>query len=231
MAARPVLAPLARAAGLERLRIASYQAVSGSGLAGVRELASQVRAVVAQEADGHPMEGLAHDGSAVSFPAPVKYVAPIAFDVVPIAGALVDDGSGETDEEQKLRNESRKILGLPDLAVSGTCVRVPVFTGHALAIHAEFARPLTPAEATALLADAPGVVLADVPTPLAAAGTDPSLVGRIRVDQSVPDGRGLALFVAGDNLRKGAALNAIQIAEIVAADIAELALLEAAADA
>jgi aspartate-semialdehyde dehydrogenase len=223
MAAMPVLKPLADAAGLERLRVTTFQAVSGSGLAGVSELADQVRAAVSQD-----FERLAHDGSAVTFPEPVKYVAPIAFDVVALAGSIVDDGSGETDEEQKLRNESRKILSLPDLAVAGTCVRVPVFTGHSLSIHAEFANPITPEQATALLASAPGVRLVDVPTPLAAAGADPSLVGRIRQDQSVPDGRGLVLFVSGDNLRKGAALNAIQIAELVAADIAELATLEAA---
>jgi aspartate-semialdehyde dehydrogenase len=223
MAAMPVLKPLSDEAGLERLRVATYQAVSGSGLAGVQELASQVRTAVEQD-----FEALAHDGSAIDLPAPVKYVAPIAFDVVALAGSLVDDGSGETDEEQKLRNESRKILGLPRLAVAGTCVRVPVFTGHSLAIHAEFARPITPERARELLAGAPGVRLADVPTPLEAAGIDPSLVGRIRTDQSVPDGRGLVLFVSNDNLRKGAALNAIQIAELVAADLAELAALDAA---
>ncbi|NLF04802.1 MAG: aspartate-semialdehyde dehydrogenase, partial [Actinomycetales bacterium] len=153
----------------------------------------------------------------VTFPEPVKYVRPIAFDVLPLAGSIVDDGSGETDEEQKLRHESRKILGIPDLLVSGTCVRVPVFTGHSLSINAEFASPLSPEKAVELLRDAPGVALSDVPTPLEAAGQDPSFVGRVRVDQSVPDGRGLALFVSNDNLRKGAALNAVQIAELVAA--------------
>jgi aspartate-semialdehyde dehydrogenase len=193
--------------------VSSYQAVSGSGLAGVEELAGQVRAVV----DG--IEQLVHDGSALAFPAPDKYVAPIAFNVIPLAGSLVDDDSGETDEDQKLRNESRKILGIPDLAVSGTCVRVPVFTGHSLSINAEFARPLTPARARAILADAPGVQLADVPTPLAAAGIDDTLVGRIRQDPGVPDRRGLALFLSGDNLRKGAALNTIQIAELLAAQL------------
>ncbi|MGW2093734.1 aspartate-semialdehyde dehydrogenase [Promicromonospora sukumoe] len=223
MAAMPVLSPLAQAAGLERLRVATYQAVSGSGLAGVAELAGQVRAAVGQE-----IEGLVHDGGSVDLPDPAIYAAPIAFNVLPLAGNLVDDGSGETDEEQKLRNESRKILGLPDLAVAGTCVRVPVFTGHSLSVHAEFARPITPDEARKLLADAPGVQLVDVPTPLAAAGADPSLVGRIRQDQSVPDGRGLVFFVSNDNLRKGAALNTIQIAELIANDLAELAVLDAA---
>ena len=211
MAAMPVLKPLHDEAGLVRIVASTYQAVSGSGLAGVRELATQARAVIDEA------EQLVHDGGALDFPAPDKYVAPIAFNVLPLAGWLVDDGSGETDEDQKLRNESRKILGIPDLLVSGTCVRVPVFTGHSLSINAEFCRPLLVERAAELLADAPGVKLVDVPTPLAAAGVDESLVGRIRQDPGVPDGRGLALFVSGDNLRKGAALNTIQIAELLAA--------------
>ncbi|GAA0999087.1 aspartate-semialdehyde dehydrogenase [Nocardiopsis tropica] len=209
MAAMPVLKVLHDEAGLQRLIVSTYQAVSGSGLAGVEELATQVRAGV----DG--AEKLVHDGSAVTFPEPVKYVAPIAFNVVPLAGSLVDDGTGETDEDQKLRNESRKILGLPELLVSGTCVRVPVFTGHSLSINAEFGAPLSVARAQELLADAPGVKLAEVPTPLAPAGADESLVGRIRQDPGVPEGRGLALFISGDNLRKGAALNTVQIAELL----------------
>ncbi|MFW0793576.1 aspartate-semialdehyde dehydrogenase [Gordonia sp. CPCC 205515] len=209
MAAMPVLKPLHDAAGLQRLIVSSYQAVSGSGLAGVDELASQSRAVI------DDVEKLVYDGSSVTFPAPNKYVAPIAFDVIALAGALVDDGSGETDEDQKLRNESRKILGLPDLLVSGTCVRVPVFTGHSLSINAEFANPLSVQQAQEILSAAAGVELTDVPTPLAAAGGDNSLVGRIRQDPGVPDGRGLALFISGDNLRKGAALNTIQIAELL----------------
>lgn len=209
MAAMPVLKVLHDAAGLTRLIVSTYQAVSGSGLAGVEELATQVRAGI----DGS--EQLVHDGSAVTFPDPVKYVAPIAFNVIPLAGSLVDDGSGETDEDQKLRNESRKILGIPELLVSGTCVRVPVFTGHSLSINAEFERELTPTQATELLGTAAGVTLADVPTPLAAAGADDSLVGRIRQDPGVPGNRGLALFISGDNLRKGAALNTIQIAELL----------------
>ncbi|HEX6888170.1 MAG TPA: aspartate-semialdehyde dehydrogenase [Candidatus Nanopelagicales bacterium] len=212
MAAMPVLRPLHEAAGLRRLVVSSYQAVSGSGLAGVEELASQIAAAATQD-----MTGLTYDGQAVTLPAPVKYVAPIAFDVVPLAGTLVDDGSGETDEEQKLRNESRKILGIPDLRVSGTCVRVPVFTGHSLSINAEFAEPISPARARELLAGAPGVAWSDVPTPLQAAGADPSFVGRLRQDPGVPDGRGLAMFIANDNLRKGAALNAVQIAQLLAA--------------
>ena len=161
------------------------------------------------------LAGLAFDGHAVAWPEPAKFARPIAFNVLPFAGALVDDGDGETDEEKKLRNESRKILGIPDLLVSGTCVRVPVFTGHSLALNLEFARPISAARATELLAGAPGVALSDIPTPLQAAGEDPSYVGRIRPDQSVPDGRGLALFVSNDNLRKGAALNAVQIAELL----------------
>ena len=196
-----------------RLVVSSYQAVSGTGLAGVVELADQARAVI----DG--AEQLVQDGSALEFPEPKAYVAPIAFNVIPLAGKLVDDDSGETDEDQKLRNESRKILGIPDLLVSGTCVRVPVFTGHSLSINAEFAQPLSPARAREILAGAPGVKLVDVPTALASAGVDESLVGRIRRDPGVPDGRGLALFVSGDNLRKGAALNTIQIAELLAAEL------------
>jgi aspartate-semialdehyde dehydrogenase len=210
MAAMPVLKPLHDQAGLVRLITSTYQAVSGSGLAGVEELAAQVSAVAARASE------LTHDGSALTFPAPAKYVAPIAFNVLPMAGSIVDDGSFETDEEQKLRNESRKILDIPALLVSGTCVRVPVFSGHSLSINAEFAAPLSVEQATELLSNAPGVQLADVPTPLAAAGKDPSYVGRIRTDPGVPDGRGLALFVANDNLRKGAALNAVQIAELIA---------------
>jgi aspartate-semialdehyde dehydrogenase len=210
MAAMPVLKVLHDDAQLVRLVVSSYQAVSGSGLAGVAELAEQARAVI------DDAEQLVHDGGALDFPEPKTYVAPIAFNVVPLAGSLVDDGSGETDEDQKLRFESRKILGIPDLAVSGTCVRVPVFTGHSLSINAEFARPLSPERARELLDGAPGVKLVDVPTPLAAAGVDESLVGRIRQDPGVTDGRGLAMFVSGDNLRKGAALNTIQIAELLA---------------
>ena len=130
-----------------------------------------------------------------------------------MAGFLVDDGAEETSEEHKLRDESRKILEIPDLAVSATCVRVPVYTGHSLAINAEFERDVPPERAREVLAGAPGVALTGVPTPLAAAGADPTYVGRIRRDPGVE--HGLALFVSGDNLRKGAALNAIQIAEML----------------
>jgi aspartate-semialdehyde dehydrogenase len=210
MAAMPALKPLHVAAGLRRLVVSTYQAVSGAGSAGVEELDEQARKVV----DG--AAALTFDGRSVEFPPPVKFSRPIAFNVLPLAGKLVDDGSGETDEEQKLRNESRKILEIPDLAVSATCVRVPVFTGHSLSINAEFDRELSPGEATAILAAAPGVVLSDVPTPLEAAGQDPCYVGRIRQDRSRDDARGLVLFVSNDNLRKGAALNAIQIAELLA---------------
>ncbi|GAB3618027.1 aspartate-semialdehyde dehydrogenase [Okibacterium endophyticum] len=212
MAAMPVLKVLDADATLERLIVSTYQAVSGSGLAGAEELAEQTKAAVADE---HLLD-LVHDGAAVQMPEPVKYVRPIAFDVIPLAGSIVDDGDNETDEEKKLRNESRKILEKPDLLISGTCVRVPVFTGHSLSINAEFAHEITPERARELLADAPGVALADVPTPLEAAGKDPSFVGRIRVDQSAPKGKGLVLFISNDNLRKGAALNAVQIAELVA---------------
>ncbi len=213
MAAMPVLAPLHRAAGLVRLQVATYQAVSGSGGAGVDELDAQAKAVVDRASE------LAFDGQAVDFPAPNKYLKHIAYNVLPLAGSIVDDGSGETDEEQKLRNESRKILHIPDLRVSGTCVRVPVFTSHSLAVHAEFADDLSPQRATELLAQAPGVRLMDVPTPLDAAGQDPSLVGRIRADQAAPPGKGLIMFISGDNLRKGAALNAVQIAELVSSQL------------
>jgi aspartate-semialdehyde dehydrogenase len=192
----------------------TYQAVSGSGGAGVDELDKQVRQVVDRASE------LTHDGAAVTFPQPEKFARPIAFNVLPLAGTIVDDGSFETNEEQKLRDETRKILDIPDLPVSGTCVRVPVFTGHSLSINAEFARPLSVVQATELLAAAPGVELSDIPTPLQAAGADPTFVGRLRQDLGVPDGRGLALFLSNDNLRKGAALNAVQIAEIVAARLA-----------
>lgn len=215
MAAMPVLRPLVdKAGGLKRLFVSSYQAVSGSGLKGVEELVRQTEAGVTQN-----LAGLALDGRAVTLPDPQVYVAPIAFDVVALAGSIVDDGSEETDEEQKLRNESRRILHIPDLKVSGTCVRVPVFTGHTLSIHAEFSGAITPDEARSVLATADGVRVVDVPTPLEAAGRDEVLVGRIRQDQAVDDNCGLVLVVAGDNLRKGAALNAIQVAELVAAEL------------
>ncbi|APX33126.1 aspartate-semialdehyde dehydrogenase [Brachybacterium sp. P6-10-X1] len=210
MAAMPTLKPLHDAAGLARLKIATYQAVSGSGVAGVAELAGQVRA------GADEVEKLALDGSAVDLGEPSTYVRPIAFNVLAMAGSLVEDGSGETDEEQKLRHESRKILGLPELPVAGTCVRVPVMSGHAVAVHAEFDRPITPDQARELLEAADGVTVVDLPTPLDAAGRDGTFVGRIRQDQSVPDGKGLVLFAVADNLRKGAALNAIQIAELIA---------------
>ncbi|MEV7231789.1 aspartate-semialdehyde dehydrogenase [Polymorphospora sp. NPDC051019] len=209
MAAMPILRPLHDEAGLVSLVVATYQAVSGAGLAGVAELDEQVRKVSDRATE------LTFDGSAAEFPAPRSFARPIAYNVLPLAGSIVDDGSEETDEEQKLRNESRKILEIPDLLVSGTCVRVPVFTGHSLQVNARFARPLTPARARELLADAPGVELSDVPTPLAAAGQDPTYVGRFRVDETVDNG--LSFFCSNDNLRKGAALNAVQIAELLAA--------------
>ncbi|GGV80231.1 MULTISPECIES: aspartate-semialdehyde dehydrogenase [Streptomyces] len=211
MAIMPVLKPLHEEAGLQALVAATYQAVSGSGLAGVAELHGQAQKVVA-EADR-----LTHDGAAVDFPEPGVYKRPIAFNVLPFAGNLVDDGLNETDEEQKLRHESRKILEIPELKVSGTCVRVPVFSGHSVQVNARFARPVSVERATELLAQAPGVTLSDIPTPLQAAGQDPCYVGRIRRDETVDNG--LALFVSADNLRKGAALNAVQLAELVAAEL------------
>jgi aspartate-semialdehyde dehydrogenase len=212
MAAMPALKALHDAAGLRRLVVSTYQAVSGAGLKGGQELAGQF-----EKARAGDVLALIHDGSAVDVGTATVFPAPIAFNVIPFAGSLVDDGLNETDEEKKLRNESRKILGIPDLLVSGTCVRVPVFTGHSLQVNAEFERPLPVAKARELLASAPGVVLVDVPTPLQAAGADPSFVGRLRQDEGVPDNRGLAMFISNDNLRKGAALNAVEIAEVVAA--------------
>lgn len=212
MAAMPVLKPLHDAAQLVRLTASTYQAVSGGGVSGVAELDAQVAA-----ADG--IDRLTYDGESVTFPAPSKFARTIAFNVLPFAGSMVDDGQFETDEEKKLRNETRKILHIPNLKVSGTCVRVPVFTGHSLSLHAEFSRSITPAQAQAILEKAPGVAVVDIPTPLLAAGKDPSYVGRIRQDQSVDDDRGLVLFVSNDNLRKGAALNALQIAELVIASL------------
>ena len=202
MVAMPVLKPLHDEAGLRRIVVSTYQSVSGGGVKGIAELDEQVRKVAERSAE------LAHSGSAVDFPKPDKFVAPIAFNVLPLAGSLVDD---ETDEEHKFRNESRKILDLPDLAVSCTCVRVPVYTGHSLSLNLEFDRPLSPERAREVLAGARAVTLVEVPTPLQAAGRDPSYVGRIRRDPGAE--HGLALFVSGDNLRKGAALNAVQIAE------------------
>ena len=211
MAAMPVLGPLHRQAGLRALVVSTYQAVSGGGLAGVAELDEQAKKVVDRAAE------LTHSGRAVEFPPHQKFPAPIAFNVVPLAGSIVDDGLGETDEEHKLRNETRKILNIPDLPVSVICVRVPVFTGHSLAINARFEQPITPDEARQILGYAPGVELAEMPTPLLAAGHDPTYVGRIRVDETVQNG--LALFLSNDNLRKGAALNAVQLAELVAAEL------------
>ena len=212
MAAMPVLKPLHDAATLVRLTASTYQAVSGGGVTGVAELDAQVAAA-------HDVSRLTYDGDAVTFPPASKFARTIAFNVLPFAGALVDDGELETDEEKKLRNETRKILHIPDLRVSGTCVRVPVFTGHSLSLHAEFSRAITPAEAHKILSGAPGVAVVDIPTPLLAAGKDPAYVGRIRQDQSVDGHRGLVLFVSNDNLRKGAALNALQIAELVVATL------------
>lgn len=205
MAAMPVLKPLHAAAGLKRLVASTYQAVSGAGIAGIRELEDQVRAA------GEGAGALARDGQAVAFPAGQKWAVPIAFNAVPLNYRLVEDGY--TEEEIKLRDETRKILEIPGLPVSGTCVRVPVFTGHALSINAEFERELPVEAALEILGHAPGVVLDDIPNPLASAGQDPVFVGRVRRDPTVE--HGLALFVAGDNLRKGAALNAVQVAEVL----------------
>ena len=209
MVAMPVLKPLHEAAGLRRLTVATYQAVSGAGLAGVAELESQLMKSVDEAAS------LTFDGASVEFPPATVFADTVAYNVLPVAGHLLDDGSGQTNEEQKFRDESRKILGLPDLSVTCTCVRVPVFTGHSHAIVAEFDSAIGPEEATTVLGQAPGVEVVEMPTPLRAAGIDPSLVGRIRAVEG--DDHALALFVSGDNLRKGAALNAVQIAEALIA--------------
>jgi aspartate-semialdehyde dehydrogenase len=207
MAAMPVLKPLHADAGLVSMVVATYQSVSGSGLAGVDELREQLEKTADRAAE------LTFDGRAIAFPEPTKFARPIAHNVLPLAGSIVDDGAGETDEEHKLRLESRKILEIPELKVSGTCVRVPVFCGHSLQVHTRFARPMTPQRAHELLAAAPGVVLEEIPTPLLAAGQDPTFVGRIRADETAENG--LAFFCSSDNLRKGAALNAVQIAELL----------------
>ncbi len=206
MAAMPVLKPLHVEAGLRAMVVSTYQAVSGAGREGVDELADQL-----EESMRRDVRVLTFDGGALPLGPGVKFPVTIAHNVVPMAGSLLDDGSRETGEERKLRDESRKILEIPDLAVDGTCVRVPVFTGHSLAITASFERPLSPERALELLASAPGVVVEEIPTPRRAAGADPTYVGRVRSASTVANG--LSLFLTGDNLRKGAALNAVQIAE------------------
>jgi aspartate-semialdehyde dehydrogenase len=208
MVCMPVLKPLHEEANLRRLVVSTYQAASGAGRKGVDELAGQVHAV------GEKAAALTFDGSALPYPETQVFPGPLAFNILPVAGRLVDD---ETDEEHKLRDESRKILHIPELAASVTCVRVPVFTGHSLSVLARFERPIAPSRAVQILSAAAGVRVVDMPTPLASAGGDDCLVGRVREDKSEPDGRGLAMFVSGDNLRKGAALNAVQIAEALIA--------------
>lgn len=206
MVAMPVLKPLDDAAHIHRIVASTYQAVSGAGLKGTAALSDEVREV------GSRAASLAFDGDAADHPTSGVFPAPIAFNVVPLAGAL-SDGGDETEEEEKFRNEARKILGHLELRVTVTCVRVPVFTGHCLSLNVEFENPISPEDARALLERAPGVLLAEVPTPLLAAGKDPVFVGRIRRDETVTSG--LSLFVVGDNLRKGAAGNAIDIAELL----------------
>lgn len=214
MAAMPALKALHDAFGLRRLIASTYQAVSGSGRAGVDELIAGVEAATPEQ-----LRGLVTDGEAVEFPASRTYVAPIAFNAVPVAGSFVDDGSEETDEEQKLRNESRKILHIPDLAASCTCIRIPVLTTHLVSVNAEFERPVDLDTVYRVIDEAPGVERVEVPNPLAAAGKDGTFAGRFRIDQAVESQRGLAFVVVGDNLRKGAALNAIELAELVAAEL------------
>ncbi len=205
MAAMPVLKPLHEAAGLRKLIVSTYQAVSGGGMEGVEVLRSQV------VAGADNCAALAEDGDAVDFGEVKKWAVPIAYNVVPLNYVYAEDGY--TEEEIKLRDESRKILEIPGLPVSGTCVRVPVFTGHSLSINAEFDRAISVEQANELLGQATGVVLTEVPNPLEASGKDPVYVGRVRRDPTVD--HGLALFLSNDNLRKGAALNAVQIAEVL----------------
>jgi aspartate-semialdehyde dehydrogenase len=206
------LAPLHRAAGIERMVVSTYQAVSGAGQAGLDELAKQWN------------EGAGHEETlrrAAAVPGALRpgdvWDRPIAGNVIPLAGSVRE--AGYTSEEWKLVHESRKILHAPELRVSGTCVRVPVYVGHSMTANVQFSRPFGRDEAAALLADAPGVELVDggdgSPTPLEGAGIDPVLVGRIREDPSQENT--LDLWVTGDNLRKGAALNAVQLAELIAA--------------
>jgi len=205
MAAMPVLRPLHDEAGLKRLVVSTYQAVSGGGIAGIDVLARQIAHV------GDKAATLANGGHEAILPQAEKWAVPIAHNVVPLNYVLGEDGY--TEEELKLRDETRKILEIPGLPVSGTCVRVPVFTGHSLSINAEFERQISVERALELLGSASGVVISDVPNPIDATGQDPVFVGRVRNDPTVA--HGLALFVVGDNLRKGAALNAVQIAEVL----------------
>jgi aspartate-semialdehyde dehydrogenase len=205
MAAMAVMNALNKEAGLTRMVVSTYQAVSGTGPTGVAALEEQVTKL------GPTSGALTFDGEAVDFPDFGPYLGPIAFNVLPIAGNLVDD---ETNEEKKFRDESQKILELPDLSVSCTCVRVPVYTGHSMTINAEFERDLSPERATEILRATTAVEVVEMPTPLMAAGHDPTYVGRIRRDPGARNG--IALFLSNDNLRKGAALNAVQIAERLA---------------
>jgi aspartate-semialdehyde dehydrogenase len=207
--------------GLEQLVVASYQAASGAGQAGIDTLYAQLDKVAGTRSLGQRAGDVR---SAVGDFGP--FPAPLAMNVVPWAGSLKADGW--SSEELKIRNESRKILGLPSLRVSATCVRVPVVTTHSVAVHAVFSRPVGREDAWEVLRAAPGVVVADdpdtgeFPTPADVVGTDPSWVGRMR--QSLDDPRAIEFFVCGDNLRKGAALNTAQIAELVAAELAQRSL-------
>ncbi|MFF7157942.1 aspartate-semialdehyde dehydrogenase [Streptomyces sp. NPDC008139] len=203
--------------GLTELIVSSYQAASGAGQAGIAALRDQMTKVAGTEAGTQAGDLRRTVGDFGPF------AAPLALNVVPWAGSLAGD-DGWSSEEMKVRNESRKILGLPHLRATATCVRVPVITTHSLSVHARFENEVTVARAHEILRNAPGVVVSDdpgqgeFPTPADAVGTDPTWVGRVR--RSLDDPCALELFVCGDNLRKGAALNAVQIAEVVAADIA-----------
>ncbi len=210
------LAALHRAFGLREMVVSSYQAASGAGQAGTDTLYAQLEKVAGNRSLGQragDLRGVVGDFG--------PFPAPLALNVVPWAGSPRD--AGWSSEELKVRNETRKILGMPELKVSATCVRVPVITGHSLAVHAVFRQEVTREDAQEVLSEAPGVVLADdpqtgeFPTPADVVGTDPTWVGRVR--QSMDDPRAVEFFVCGDNLRKGAALNAAQIAELLAAEL------------
>ncbi|MFF5215069.1 aspartate-semialdehyde dehydrogenase [Micromonospora sp. NPDC000442] len=211
------VAPLHREYGLRELVLASYQAVSGAGQGGADALHDQLTKVAGDRLLGSRTGDVRQAVGDDLGPFP----APLALNVVPWAGSLAD--GGWSSEEMKMRNESRKILGLRDLKVSATCVRVPVVTGHSVAVHAVFATEIDAEGARGVLRNAPGVIVVDdpaageFPMPIDAVGTDPSWVGRIR--RAVDDPRALDFFVTGDNLRKGAALNTAQIAELLAKDL------------
>jgi aspartate-semialdehyde dehydrogenase len=217
-----VLGALHAGWGLTSLVVASYQSASGAGYEGVERLYDELEVVVAERGLGQ-QPGDVRRAVEDELGADSPFAAPLALNVVPWVGSSA--GDGWTTEERKVRDETRKILGLPELPVAVTCVRVPVVTAHSLAVHATFERPVPVDEARQARVEAPSVVVLDdldtgeLPTPADVVGSDPTFVGRLR--QSLDDPCGLEMFVCGDNLRKGAALNALQVAELVAAELAE----------